>query len=102
MPTISLKPGVKIDKLKPQMALALPIISSIYAKYGYDTIVTSGNDGTHSNLSLHYEGLALDFRTRHVKTDDLGPIVAEIRQALDGEFDVVRETTHVHCEWDNR
>lgn len=96
---ISIKHGVSLRKLQPQMALALPIVAAMYAKYGYDTTITSGDDGQHSNVSLHYDGLALDFRTRNCSPADLGPITAELRAAMPG-YDVVRESTHIHIEYD--
>jgi uncharacterized protein YcbK (DUF882 family) len=96
---ISLKLGVSLKKLQSQMAAAIPMVAAVYAKYKYDTVITSGDDGKHSMNSLHYVGRALDFRIRHVKSDDIGPIAAELRQALPG-YDVVRETTHIHIEYD--
>ena len=99
---IKIKAGVKLDKLEPQMALALPAVAAVYDKYGYDTIITSGNDGKHSNTSLHYVGHALDFRTRHVKPDDLSPLVSELQKNLGDNYDVVLESTHIHAEFDPR
>lgn len=96
---ISIKHGVSLRKLQPQMSLALPVVAAVYTKYGYDTVITSGDDGRHSNVSLHYDGDALDFRTRDCKLADLGPITAELRAALPG-YDVVCESDHIHIEYD--
>lgn len=87
----------------PQLAMAIAhnCIASVFAAHGCDCIVTSALDGEHSKNSLHYEGRALDYRTRHVpRKDILQDIVREIAEALGPEFDVVLEATHLHVEYD--
>lgn len=101
---IQLKPGVRLEALTPQMSLAVSIIASVYQKHGADCTITSANDSTHSVTSLHYKGLALDFRTRDFKGDKHA-LTDEIERALGAEFDVVYEgdgtpNAHLHCEYD--
>jgi hypothetical protein len=98
---ISLKPGVRITGIRNEMIFAHVTVASIYADEGYDCIVTAGTDGSHSRGSEHYKGDALDYRTRHI--DDhlaLDRIVRRVRDALGAEFDVVKESTHLHVEFD--
>lgn len=94
-----IKPGVK---LHPQTvwAVAIPIIFQVYRDFGVEPVITSGIDGRHSRNSLHYSGMAFDFRTRHVPPGDLAALVATITQALGDEFDVVLESDHLHVERD--
>lgn len=102
---IQLKAGVKLTDMKPQMVLAATIVDCIYRKYVYEIcVITSANDSTHSEKSLHYSGNALDFRTKTI-----GPlkatIVAEIKAALGPDFDVILEglgtdNEHLHVEYD--
>jgi hypothetical protein len=74
--------------------------SNAYLRQGADTIITSGNDATHSAASLHYKDMALDFRTRHVTTAVLAVIVAEIKTKLGNNYDVIIESDHLHIEYD--
>lgn len=82
------------------MLIAVMAVRDIFARAGYDTTITSAFDGIHSAGSLHYHGLALDFRTRHIPTRDRDPLARAIKEALGHEFDVVLEPTHLHIEFD--
>jgi len=97
--TISLKVGVKMEKLQPQLVLGLLVISSIYKDYGYDLTITSLSDGVHSPNSLHRVGCAVDLRTRCVGSADILSLVSSIRRALGSDFDVVLEADHLHVEY---
>ena len=96
---IKLKKGVSLKNLQPQMSFALLAIDTVYRELGYHTVVTSGNDRKHSRGSLHYVGLAADFRTRHLKEGEAAKIAAQVKAALGGEFDVVLEADHLHVEY---
>ena len=93
------KAGVKISGIKPEMLFAHCMIKSVFSNYGYDSIITSALDGTHSRGSLHYVGFALDYRIRHLESGAAEMIVNDIKQALTDEFDVVLEPTHIHVEF---
>lgn len=99
---MKLKPGVKLTGLSPQMALAALIVRDCYG--GGECTITSANDGTHSALSFHYKGNALDFRTKDYAGNKQA-LVTKIKEALGPEFDVVleslgKENEHIHVEWD--
>ena len=105
---LQLKDGVKLKDLQPQAVLMLMIVGSCYSRLDpeYVVTVTSGNDGKHSDKSLHYKGFAFDFRTKNFN-EDKHVLVSMIRQALGAEFDVVLEMEgepqeHLHVEWDPR
>lgn len=106
---IRLKYGVKLDLLKPQMALAVNIAYSHYQNFGAGTMtVTSVSDPPHSPLSLHFSGRAVDLRLNNlsgIPVADRPRLVALIAAALGVEFDVLHEyvgttSEHAHIEWD--
>ena len=99
---ISMKPGVDLSLLQPQMALATGILAIVYENYFCNLIITSGCEGTHSEGSLHYVGKALDFRTRNVPPGELDFLVEEAKAALGPQFDIVlkKSPPHLHVEFD--
>lgn len=81
------------------------IVESAFRDEKLDCVVTSGIDGTHSLGSEHYTGLAVDIRLHHVPGDRREHLVAEIRDALGPDFDVLWEAAgtdneHLHIEYD--
>jgi hypothetical protein len=97
---ISLKPGARITGLRNEALFAVYVAYSIYADEGYDMIITSGTDGSHSRGSEHYKGDAFDLRTRHLGAGEAEKIRDMLASALGSEFDVVLESTHIHVEFD--
>lgn len=105
---MTLKPGVRLTDLVPQMVLAAFIIDGCFARRGCECVITSGNDSKHSAQSLHYKGRALDFRTKY---DALNgheqELRDEVKAALGNDFDVVIEAVgtdneHLHVEFDQK
>ena len=108
------KADVDIKGLHPIMLAAWTEIVDVYKEFGKPHIVTSALDGKHSENSLHYEGLALDSRTRHVPPGDRRPLRDAVKARLDilaedynatnperpVRFDVVLEKSHLHTEAD--
>lgn len=98
---MAIKAGADLRGLKPQMAVAYTIAAMVYLhKTGLPCVITSGTDGKHGPNSLHYRGLALDLRTRHLPVDQVHPVYLAIKQALGDQFDVVLESDHLHLEFD--
>lgn len=71
-------------------------VETVYKKHGLEPTCTSGNDGTHSLSSLHYDDRALDFRF----WDLLNSVANEIKKILPEYYDVVVEKDHFHIEAD--
>ena len=94
-----IKHGVKLAK-QNVWAVAMPIIFEIYRDFGVTAVITSGTDGLHLPNSLHYSGMAFDFRTRHVPLGQREELAAEVSRALGDNFDVVLESDHLHVEYD--
>jgi hypothetical protein len=81
------------------------IVQSVYHHYGQDCVITTGMDGTHSHGSEHYTGLALDYRLHNVPQATRELIVAQVRESLGPDFDVIWEALgtpneHLHVEYD--
>lgn len=105
--SISLKPGVKLAGLQPQIVLAITVAEHIWWLHGETPLViTSCNDGQHKEDSFHYRGLAVDLRTKTLPENERTAAVKRLREALGTEFDVLYENVgqpneHVHVEHDS-
>ena len=96
-----IKPGVKLHP-STVWAVAIPIIFEVFRDHDESVVITSGTDGRHRADSLHYSGMAFDFRTRTVRLDDRMALTASLQGALGEEFDVILEYDHIHIEHDPR
>lgn len=86
------------------MLIALRVVEEEFSHYMLDTIVTAGSDGQHMQGSLHYKGLALDFRTKHAAGIMNGIFLAIQKRLQPLGFDVLWESQnlpdeHLHCEY---
>ena len=92
-----IKAGVYIDRLKRPPRKSLNKVVAIYGSYGYDLIITSTYEGTHSPGSLHYFNDAYDISNPPDHKDE---IIRKIRDSLGKDFDVIDEDNHIHIEYD--
>ena len=105
--------SVKLDGLQPIMRHAMRWADWIWKDLGQECVITSGTEATkdgdliHSAGSLHYSGLALDFRTRYFadKGDkaayELEKALNDVNRGLDsGRFEVIQHKTHIHVEFE--
>lgn len=99
MSKISIKPGVRIQGISPEMSLGHTIVASIYLDEGHVCTITSALEGVHSRASIHYTGNALDYRTRDVSAGDMAVLTERIRVSLGEDFDVILERNHLHVEF---
>lgn len=90
----------RIFGLTPAMMFGVLVAERGFAKYGFDTEITCGSNGTHSKGSEHYVGNAIDFRIRHVPITAQITVVQYIKDALGDDFDVILESDHLHIEYD--
>lgn len=94
----ALKSGVRVRGLQPEILLAVMIAAEIFEKRGRSLVVTSFVDGVHSENSLHYEGLAVDMRTRDMAATEQKIVSGQVKEALGECYDVVLEADHLHVE----
>ena len=97
---MKIKDGVNIQGLDLRIRPVLIAADKIWKRYGQELVVTCGLDGIHSAGSLHYYGLALDFRTRYFETGTVRYIAESLQKELGKNFDVVLHKSHIHVEYD--
>jgi len=94
---ILIKAGVEISRLKRPVRRILNKLVTLYGTYGYDLIITSTYEGTHSPSSLHYSDEAIDVDD---PPDHKEEITKKIKDSLGKDFDVILESDHIHIEYD--
>ena len=100
---MKLKVGVNPTSLKPEIMLAIMVAKEVYTEHGYDFVITSLNDSTHSQTSRHYQGMAVDLRTRMFHNGGVAKeITDEIRARLDRHYLVLFEHNHIHIGYQPR
>lgn len=101
------KISVSVRGVRPELLSARTIVIQSFQKYGFDCIVTSCTDGDHAGKSFHYNGLAEDYRTKHVLNLTVKmAIYKDIKAALEPLYDVILEglgtdNEHIHIEFDD-
>jgi len=90
---------IGLQNLCPQIVLALIIVDQVMQKAGAQAMITSVNDARHSKKSLHYDGKAVDLRTRWFS--DPKAVVYECKRALGNspDIDIILEKDHIHMEY---
>ena len=97
---MKLKNNVRLTDLKPQLIIAIIIVDQIYSSHGKELVITSLDDSVHGTGSLHDSGNAFDARTNYFTDQERKVVHAEIKAALDVNFDIVDEVNHLHIEYD--
>jgi hypothetical protein len=106
--TTTIKAGVEFGRLirgelviwRPVMWAAHELVVEVFDSFGSGTMITSALDGTHSKGSLHYKGLATDYRIWNVPEARRSELRSQVAETLGDDFDVVLESTHLHVEYD--
>lgn len=92
---IKFKSDVKLDGVQREIFVAIGYVFGLLTTAGYDTVITSANDGTHNPGSLHPKGLAVDIRNRHIPDGDRARLWQEIQSTLHPcGYDCVMEGPH--------
>ena len=97
---MQLKGGVKVRGVQPEILLGIMVAKEVYYDAGQTFTITSVCDGKHSEKSLHYNGQAVDIRTRDLSGVTAQDIATRIKLRLGGDYDVVNEGDHIHIEFD--
>lgn len=93
------KSSVSLVGVQWQLFKAAIEVEPVFKNAGSELTITSGTDGKHMESSLHYKGLALDFRTRDINPSIIPRVAASCREVLGPDFDVVQEKDHIHIEF---
>jgi len=93
-----IKKGVKAKGLQPEILLAIMEAREVYRDLKADLVITDLGRRT-NKASLHYEGLAVDIRIRHLANGEPGIAAQRLHVALGPDFDVVLEKDHIHIEF---
>ena len=91
--------SIGAQSLKPQIVLALMVIDGVFRQNDIELVITSINDARHSKTSLHYDGAAVDIRSR--TTPDKEFLLKKCKEALGNspDFDMILESDHYHLEY---
>jgi hypothetical protein len=94
---MKIKEGVDF---KPEFIMREVLINAeeIWKENGQELVVTSCRDGVHSAGSLHYYGLALDFRTRYFDDVNKQKVYKQLIKKLGDKYTVISENTHIHVQ----
>lgn len=108
---IELKPGVRIHGIRPEVVLAITVAEGIWGKAGTEVLtITAGIEGQHADGSTgtcpsgHYDGRAVDLRTKTLLGGQAAKVAKMLAAALGPDYFVLHENAggpneHVHCEW---
>ena len=89
--------------LRPELLFAIMVAKDVYLNHGYELVITSLNDATHSETSLHYSGAAVDLRTTVINpNEDWDAVARQIKRKLNVHYDVINEPDHIHLEFQPR
>lgn len=91
--------AASIRGIKPEMCIAHTLLCFLFSRHQISVRLSCGTDGQHKTASLHYVGFAIDVSLRNVSQKLIAMLHAEMRSVLGDEFDVVREGTHFHVEF---
>ena len=96
-----IKRGVQFSTGHAAMGVAFIIIEQCLREVDHSVVLvlTSGIDGHHMINSLHYDGLAYDFRTRDLAKTNQQWWARRCQSQLGPDFQVILEADHLHVEF---
>jgi hypothetical protein len=99
--------SVNLSSLHPKMEAAIIAVAQVAAELGFPTpVITSGNDSSHKQGSLHFVNRAIDFRGNNITITQGNTFRERVATAIGGDYDVLFETfaeesnNHLHVEFD--
>lgn len=95
-----------MNGVRPEILSACAKIHDLMEGTGQFTL-TACLDGKHKQGSLHYKGLAVDIRSKHIADAQKDSVLASIKLALGPDYDVLLEARgevneHFHVEADKK
>lgn len=104
--SIQVKTGAIFKEINKFMLEALMGVDHCCKKYNRSYVITSVNDGHHSDNSYHYKNLALDIRLKDLPKSHWYVLRDTLKAALGKYFDLIIESendpdnVHLHIEAD--
>lgn len=99
--------SVMISSLHPAMGPVIPAVAQAAKALSLPTpVITSGNDSSHKQGSLHFRNRALDFRGNNITLAQGAAFRVAVIKLLGKDYDVLFETfvekarNHLHVEYD--
>jgi len=101
---LAVKPGVLLATTW-QVEVMREAINRVWSKHGFQGTITSSLDGQHMQGSLHYEGLAEDYRTKNLPKTLKHGMFNDVRNILGTDYQVIFEdenlpNEHLHVEYE--
>lgn len=101
---MKLKDASVVFDAQAPLLYALWRIELVMRSYG-PVVVTSLKDGKHSANSLHYSGMAVDIRSKHLTQEESRKVFFALKNDLGPDYDVLlesegKENEHLHIEYD--
>jgi hypothetical protein len=104
-----LRESLTLRRVQPELIKILRLCAMWSNRSGHDIRITSLNDHDHSDTSLHYEDLAVDFQvltaSGRPNKRAMGALAKHLKQNLGYGYDVVWNSpghyNHVHVEFDD-
>ncbi len=97
--SLSIKTGVRVFGLRPEILLAVVVAEGIWREFGVDLVLTAGIDGAHVEGSFHYSGNAVDLRTNNLPTDQTGLVLGKLSDRLGADYFAQIESDHIHVQF---
>lgn len=103
---IRLKDSVNLNTIKPELIIGIMVLYSVMHEFNIEMVITSAADSKHSENSLHYQGYAVDIRSKHIPSRSRKfEILAIAKNLMDKQFDIILESEgedneHYHLEYD--
>lgn len=89
--------------IQPEITTRYPLIDRLCAEYEVEAVVTSGVEGRHKSGSKHYDGYAIDLRTREFEGGSMGEVCRSFSERLQAElgndYFVLQESDHIHLDY---
>ena len=98
---------VRFHDRENAMAFHFVVVQQVFSERGHDPMLTSADDGVHSDQSSHYRQEATDWRVHGIPMDDRVAIVEDLRSRLGPDFGVLHEAVgspneHIHIQYKPR